>query len=412
MSADPPTPPSQFELTDARGSVRTFTLATDKVVIGSGPGCDLQVRAADMQPQHLRLVATSFGHRVEPVQPGGTIEVNGEELFCKDLEPGDQITVGSTQLLWLGPQAVSGTSAVDAPPPAAPVVDLAPRSVARRARTRPARRGGANWLPISAVFCVVVGAIVLVLRGCAGSTWPHSPQHYVDLARAQVGNMQPQRALDTLDFALRDATGATREEALQLRADIVRVQTERSMQAQIDAARRACELLQGFEGRYLKTAPERPAARELVRLVDAWSAAHGEICRQHSQGPPLLATAAELRQRFVSLAALHEPDTAADVTFAARSRLRFQWREYRSALEVLDGFLAANDDAAVRSERQAILDEGEQWLAGKLRGIDLLLARGDTRNAALDLEQLERWSILPQWRPQFEERQRRVSGND
>ena len=34
--------------------------------------------------------------------------------------------------------------------------------------------------------------------------------------------------------------------------------------------------------------------------------------------------------------------------------------------------------------------------------------RGDTGNAALDLEQLEKWSLLPEWRAKVEPRQRRL----
>lgn len=393
--------------------MRTFALAAEKVVVGSGAGSDLRLPKSDLEERHLRFVATSFGHRVEPVRPGATIEVNGEALFCKDLEPGDVISIGSAQLRWLGVVGPGAAAPVEpaGPAPEPAVVPERPAVASRPARfRRPARRGVSTWLPISALFLVVVGTIALVLRGFAGSTWPHSPQHYVDLARAQASNMQAQRALDTLDFALRDATGAAREEALALRDDILRMQAERALVGRIASAQRGKEQLDSFVARYLQADAGRPAARELVRLADAWRAEHADVCAQHSQGPELLAAVAALRQRFADVAELAQPDTAADVVFAARSRLRFQWRDYRGALEVLDRHLAANADEVVRRARDELLTEGEAWLLGKLRGVDQLLARGDERNARMDLEQLERWSVVPQWREHFEARWQRLSG--
>ncbi len=394
----------QIELTNARGEVRTLVLTADKVVLGSAADADLRVKAAGVLPRHLRFVQTSFGHRVEPVRAGATVEVNGEELFCKDLEPGDVITVGDLELRWLA-TASPRAAALRAAEPVA-----APRPTRRAGARRVPARGARNWLAISAVFLVVVGAAAIGLRSCASSTWPHSPQHYVDLARAQLGNNQPQRALDTLDFALRDATGATRDEALQLRADIEQAQRERAEQPKIEAARGEHDLLLGFETRYLRDGATRPAARELVRLVDRWLAAHREFCARHSQGDSLLRAAEELRARYVAVAALDQPDSAADVVFAARSKLRFQWREYPAAVGMLDAWLQRQDDAQVRRERDAIVSEGEEWLRVKLRSVDVLLERGDRRNAGLDLDQLERWSLLPQWRPQVEERRRRLGG--
>ncbi len=62
----------------------------------------------------------------------------------------------------------------------------------------------------------------------------------------------------------------------------------------------------------------------------------------------------------------------------------------------------------VQKAREVMLAEGEPWLEGRLHGIDAMLDRGDTGNAALDLEQLEKWSLLPEWRAKVEARQRRL----
>jgi hypothetical protein len=232
-------------------------------------------------------------------------------------------------------------------------------------------------------------------RHFRGSTWPASPKHYVDLARAQFGNSEPQRALDTLSFALREATGAVREEALRLEAEIRRVQIEVAELPKLRIARDEHDLLLGFVGRYLRDGAARPAARERLH--------------QRSAVLEALAQLAAERTRYLALAELATPDTAADVVFAARSRLRFQWRDYRGAMARLEAFLQQHPgDAEVEAECAKLRSEGREWLLDKLRFIDQLLGRGDRNNAERELAQLERWSVLPEWAPLVAERQRRL----
>lgn len=399
--------PEQLEITAGDGERRVVAVATGDFVLGSAADADVRVAAAGVEPRHLRFVRTGGGVRVEPTRAGATVTVNGEALFCKDLESGDTIELGRVRLRWLGGPV---------PPPAPrPTARRRPAGRAARAGSRPAprvrRRGVPTWVAVVGLggLCVAVG--LLLVRHFSGSTWPSSPQHYVDLARTQLGNQQPQRALDTLAFALREATGATRAEALRLEADIRRLLADATEAPKLLAARREHDLVLGFAGRYLRDAVDRPAAREFVRLCAEWLTKHRDVCTRHSDGAGLLRAIQEQHDRHVALAALDQPDTAADVVFAARSRLRFQWRDYRGAVARLDAFLVRQpDDATVRAERDQMLADGEQWLHGRLRTVDALLTRGDVDNAARDLDELERWSVLPQWAPLVAERRQRLAG--
>jgi len=378
-------------------------------VVGSAADADVRVEWPGIADRQFRFVRTDGGVRIEPVRGGTTVAINGEELFCKDLRSGDRIEVGNVHLRWLPDEPE--------PPKGKPVV-TATRPVVRptKARSEPAtpRRGRRRGVPTQAlaalVFVVLLVAAFVAYRVLSGSTWPTSPQHYVDLARTQLENGNYQASLDTLAFAMRDATGATRTEAQQLEATVRRLMLETAETPKIVAARSEHDQLLAYVGRYLRDGSTRPAAREFVRLCDAWLQRHAEVCARVSDGKPLLQAIEDQRSRHLPIAGLPDPDSAADVIFAARTMLRFQWRDYRGAVARLDAFLAANPGAeAVRAERAVIVAEGETWFAGKLRLIDMLLDRGDTDNAGEDIAQLERWSTLPAWEPQLAERKRRLA---
>ncbi|MCK5944971.1 MAG: hypothetical protein KAI24_23490, partial [Planctomycetes bacterium] len=133
------------------------------------------------------------------------------------------------------------------------------------------------------------------------------------------------------------------------------------------------------------------------------------VCGWHPDGKPLLAAVTGLRERFAPAAGAGSPDTAADVLFAARSRLRFQWRDYRGAFERIDAFLAAHPDAAeVVAARAAMLDDGRDWLDKRLRRLDRALQQGDLDHVERDLESLDRWVAVPEWRDDIERRRRQL----
>jgi hypothetical protein len=415
----------RIEITTSRGETRSARIDGARVWLGSGEEAQVRLRLAGVAARHLCFVRTDIGYRVEPRDPGATVAVNGEHLFCKDLEDGDQIELAGLTLRWRADAAAAAAAepAAASPAGAQQAVHAAPGGQARagRAASQAARRSpaarkataarGAGWLPFSAIFLVVVIGAVLVLRAFSGSTWPQSPQHYVELARAQVGNNQPQRALDTLAFALREATGSTREEALALQAEIERMQVERSELPKLQTARHDLELLRSFVGRHLAGAASRPAARELLARCQQWRGQYGELCSRHSAGAELLREVDGLASRFGAIAAMETPETAADVLFVLQVLPEHRWRDYKRAMARLDAFLLANPNAEeVRKAREQALVDGEAWLQGLLRQIDALLARGDRFNAQREVDQLERFSVLPAWMPLLEPRRQRLAG--
>lgn len=408
--------PDQILITQSSGERRIVPVHGAEVLFGSGADAHIRVAANGIEARHLRFVRTKQGVRVEAVRAGASVAVNGQALFCKDLQRDDVIVVGPVELRWL--------PAEEPPPAPAPQRSKVARGAAKSrgsaggrggsreesvSSRRPRRSGAPHALIAVGILLVSVIALFVVIRVFADRPLHGDPQNYVDLAREQLQNQQPQRALDTLSVALRDATGETKAEAQRLDAEIRRMLVDTAAASKVVAARQEQELLQNYVTTYLSAKGERSAARELIRLCDDWLARNRDACSRHSDGQSLVRTVEDLRGRFVTVAAIAEPDTAADATFAARTRLRFQWRDYRGAVARLDAFLAANPGSEeARAERAKVVAEGQEWVTKKLRGIDSLLSRGDTANAEKDLASLERWSVLPEWSAMVAERRQRL----
>lgn len=429
---------AHLEITGPDGQRRTVPVWAGTFVLGADRAADVRVEGPGVRPWHLRFVPTDGVVRVEPVVPGAAVEVNGESLFGKDLRDGDVILVGAVRVRWVDPPAkpaatsrpvkpaappfrppaAATSSVVRAPDPAAseprtepsvqPVAAVRHRAEAKgRARraAEPARAYRSRRSSSGANAAVVFAAVALVLLGVygavqslRGSSWPSSPQHFVDLARQQLENHHPDAALATLQVALRDATGATRDAALKLEADIRRTLIEVPLTPKISAARSERDLVQAFASRWLANGSVREPARELVRRCDQWLTSHRDVCQQHSDGKELLRSIEDLRTKHRATAAMDTPETAADVLFVVQERLSLRWRDYRSTMARLDAFLQQQPEARdVAAKKAEVLRDGETWLKAKLDNLGRLLENGDVVNARRDLEDLERKSVLPQW---------------
>ncbi|MFK7743325.1 MAG: hypothetical protein AB8H80_23620 [Planctomycetota bacterium] len=402
----------------------------------------------------LRALRVASGVRIEPVQLGALLEVDGEELFCKDLLPGQSARIAGLKLKLLassgqsegvvasvrttgGRQAPSHgrhrpqSSAVGSSPASsstrrAGAAGAARAGAAARATTpssevshAAARPGGASrralrarrsssLVPAVAITAVLALVGFVVFQMVRNSTWPQTPSHYVELARTQFENNRAERALETLAFALKDADGMVRREAERLQAKIQRVLLEQSVALQVADASEQSRQLRTFAEGYLP-AGGRPAARELLRISDAWLREYGEVCSWHPSGKPLLAEVEELRSRYSATAAPGTPETAEDAIFAARARLRFVWRDYVGAFARLDEYLAKHpDDERVSVARSEFLAAGEEWFEKQLRVLGSAIDRGNTYAVERDLGKLEARAALPQWLPRIQELRRRV----
>jgi len=327
----------------------------------------------------LRVVPSERGVRIESPEPGASLRVQGEDRAGVELIHGRGVDIGRVRVTWF-----DGVVSVDA---------------AGRARgsARSSRSPRSNAWPAVVVTVGVVVLALFVLRGLDGALVLRPPSYYVELAQAQYENNRLERALATLTSVKDDTVGGVRVTALALERRIRRLLRESDAAADVAAARAEHRLLVSFEARYLTT-PQRPASRELVRLCDEWSNAHGEVCGWHPDGSSLLAAVAQLRERYAAAAELLQPEDRADVVFAAESRLRFMWRDYKGALVRIDTFLAAHpEEQALRAERSRLLREGREWLEKRLRRVERAVGSGDLDNAARDLVHLERWVAIPEW---------------
>lgn len=389
---------------------RPRVVTVDGPMVGIGSDAAAGIRIDGLAAAELRLVRTDRGYRAEPARPGASLRVNGQELFAKELAAGDVVELGPVRLRWL-PSPRPPAAAPSPRPAARPRAPAAPPAPAQRPHRHRRRQGMPPAALVAIVLSIAVGALLL-LRTCAGSTWPKTPQHYVDLARSQYGNGLFQQALGTLEFALNEATGETREQALQLQQQIRTALARATELPLLQAARNDLELLQSFVDRYLQPDPgARPAARELLRECREWQSAHGGLAADNPEAAAMAAQVAELQQRYAAAARPGEPDTAADVLFAAQAQLRFVNREYRVALQLLDGYLAANPgDAEVQAAREQLLADGAEWLQRRLANIQQAVVLGRVDQARRDLRQLRRAALLPQWQPQFEAVERQLPG--
>lgn len=422
----------RIEITTDRGESKVVSIEGAKVWLGSGEGVAIRLRAPGLAARHLCFVKTEHGYRVEPAEPGATVEVNGEELFCKDLEVGDRIRVAGLQVRWMSsppPARNPGPGAVRARPqahpkpsaPSRPQVaparepeadpDPDPDRTPRAARALRARRRSSP-LPMILLFISALVFLVVVFKTGAGSTWPQSPQHYVVLAGQQVQNGKLDLALRSLDFALLDATGTTREEALQLRDQIHALQVDQVERPKIDAARPSYEFLGSFTEAYLGKEAPVLAVRELVRRCDRWLQLYGKVCETAAAGQPMLREVQALRSRYVALANPAQPEGLEDLRFSIQVMMRLVTRDYLGAMQRFDEFQRAHPEVAgVAAEREQWLAEGETWLAAKLATIDEAIgasSSGDGYRADRMLRPLEQWCALPQWRARLQERRDRI----
>lgn len=403
----------RIEITGERGGRRQMEVQGQRVVVGAGAQVGVRVDHPDLHDAELVLVRTTGGYRVESAEAGGLVVVNGEELLCKDLQPGDEIELGELRLRWHPDNAAPVVPAAAAPARrSARKAEPRPGSAAptRRRVARP--RGTPTWAVAGTAVVLAAALLMLAWRACGQTTWPRTPQHFIDLAREQHLRGSSEQALATLEFALREASGGALAEGQKLRQEIQAALHARSDLPALDRARVAAEAVLKFAEYYVPEGAGRPAARELMRQVEAWLQRHAAVCRRHESARPLLQRMEQLQARHAPVAAMAEPDTAADVLFAAEARLKYAVREYRAAAHLLDEWLAANAGDAeagrVREARAALVRDGRDWLRGKLRLVDQLLDMGRRRDAERELQALDQRAVLPEWEDELAQRRQRI----
>ena len=395
----------RLELPDFEGTRREIAIDAAGVLLrASGKGVAVADAAGDARGAELRISATRSGLRLEPVRAGAMVEVDGESLFCKDLEDGDSFSVGTARVVFRSdaPAAMrSGGSAASAgrssgagspPPPSR-------GEAAVRARQRSSRERTSKPLLFSLVSLSLLAAFV-ALRWMDSATSGRDPEELLVFAALDFERGQYASARQRIDEAVREGDLDVRAKAAELRARIDAVEKQAEAASLVQRAREEQETLRAFEDRYARNGLERPAARELLRMCDAWIAANSQRLAGSSGGDSLVASVRAQRDRAAQKAEASQPETAADAAFAARARLRFVVREYKAAVARIDAFVASHpDDAFAVSEAAAIRAEGKEWIAKQATRLLQQLDRGDVDRVREELQQIEHFAVLPEWEP-------------
>lgn len=393
----------RLELVDAAGQPRAVELTEPGVVSlrAAGRGVEV-VGAADARNAEVRVVPTRAGLRLEPVRAGAMVEVSGQQLFCKDLVDGDAFVVGACKVVFRSDSmaaAVGATARGPATSGARPNSHASRAHAAAASRDRSARERSSKPLLVSLVSLSIVCAIV-ALRWLDSATSRRDPAELLTFAKIQFESGQYDRARATLDDAVRDGDPDIRAEADRIRARIDQVEREAAATLLVSRAREAQESLASFEDRYARQGLERPAARELLRMCDAWLADHEAAIGGSVDGKSLVASVRARRERAVAKAEFGSPESAADAIFAARARLRFVVREYKAAVARIDAFCASHPEAAdAAAEALAIRQEGKAWLERQVARMSQSVDRGEVARAREELAQIDQHSVLPEWEP-------------
>jgi tetratricopeptide (TPR) repeat protein len=423
--------------------VVVFELLDAEFSIGDGPADSLVV--SGVGPAALRVSSTPRGRRVE----GAGLVVNGKPVERRELRHGDRIEIGGVTIAYreadkpwpVEPEPIgagldlridpipakrTANSARSAAPstgkaravaaptggraqPVPPVRASAPVAKGRgraereertdadhgdRAGRRDRRRSsGSPWLLWNLILVVAVVGFVL-MRSMISGKIERDARDLLTLAHSQYRSGDASAALATLGLALeRDPDGETRSRIAALRKQIEDAAKLAADAPLVAAAERDHREIERFLEINLAVDPSRAAAREFLRLCDAWLTNHARIADRNADVDRWRSGVKEARRRFEALAAMDTPDTAADVLFVASRCLRFEVRDYRRAIVALESWLqsadADSDGAnAVRTELQSLREKGPSWLAEHRAKIERMVDRGETQRAIMELKRL------------------------
>lgn len=352
-----------------------YQVLDDALTLGGGDDADIRIRGVGLSDVHLRLVRDGDAFVLECVGDGAAFRFDGAEHRKVRLEHGDKVELDHTQLTFF----------CDVPPPPRPRRETVQRVRAARAR----RSGMPAWALASCVIVslVAVGAYLVAESGGGGAA---SGESYLELARQQWERKDAGAALASLELA-RDRSAPSDWPAI----DALEVRIRATLQERVDRVvvqngRTDVRSMRNVEQRYLIPDPNhRAAARELMRQIDSWERMYGADAGRIDALGQARAEVRELAGRYREVAAMHESDTAQDVLFAARWRMRLKPKRLLEAVEMIEAWLAKNGDhAEVRACRDECIRESEKRVEAVLRGVRTLVARRDLHGARSQLEQV------------------------
>jgi len=108
-------PEVRLEVRQGANRVHTYDLGNLEFLIGSVPGCDLRLPGVDLPPLFCLLTRHADGLRLRKLAPTQFLLVNGETVHQRELNNGDRVTVGATDIV-IHMQAGAPPAVEKAPP--------------------------------------------------------------------------------------------------------------------------------------------------------------------------------------------------------------------------------------------------------------------------------------------------------
>lgn len=158
------------------GQVHSLPSAPARVTVGRATEADIVIDDADASRQHAEVVVAADGIRVRALAAKNGLLVNQSWIEERELVPGDEVTIGSTVLLFADPAEQQVQTLMDeddepyAPPPAAaPIQEPVPQAAEAKLRRRKRGSQGLSvadalvYIIASAIFATSVLALVWIL---------------------------------------------------------------------------------------------------------------------------------------------------------------------------------------------------------------------------------------------------------
>lgn len=410
-------------------SRKIYQILDDQIVVGTDPSCAICVDADRVAARHARFVSDASGDVVVE-SLGPALRVNGEVRRRRELAHGDVVHIGSVALVFLAdgepapivpkrvlfppepdnePEPADASSLVVAPirsVPKAPPKRLRPSEPSERSsRVRATRGTGVpNWMIATLALLGGIAVITISIR-VLGATSQRDADDLLNLAEHKLKLNQVAMAEAYLEQAEQgNPDAAERARIREIRATIQRVVRAKQDARALAAANTAYSgRIMRFKVTYLDGKPERrEAAREFLRMLDAWMRDHREVCERSRDGQSMIEEVERMRSRYAGAARMNESDTADDALFRAGRRTRRKDRSnFREAVAILDGWLAANPDSKdvdrVRRQRDDWTRESKQWFEKQTLAIEALARRGYPEDAVERMRFIAEDASLPEW---------------
>ena len=134
--------PAELVIISGPDKGRSFSIAEgQKLVIGRGEGSTTKLRDPTVSRTHCQVEVEAGRCRLTNLGTASSTLVNGRRITSHDLQPGDLIRIGDTELRFLAEGAVAGPAAAPGPQAAEPLSELIDTAISHYQITRKLAKG-------------------------------------------------------------------------------------------------------------------------------------------------------------------------------------------------------------------------------------------------------------------------------